>query len=72
MSGTGTGTPMPRSDPAIESANEGDTVLLLGKGDETFMYHEEGRVPWMGDNTAARECLDRILKPEDHHMSSAS
>ncbi len=57
---------------AIESANEGDTVLLLGKGDETFMYHEEGRVPWMGDNTAARECLDRILKPEDHHTSSAS
>ena len=49
---------------AIESANPGDTVLLLGKGDESFMYHEEGRVPWMGDNNAARECIHRLIDNE--------
>lgn len=44
---------------AIESANEGDTVLILGKGDEVFMYHENGRVPWKGDHNVARECIHR-------------
>lgn len=42
---------------AIESANVGDTVLILGKGDELFMYREFGREPWMGDNHAARHCI---------------
>ena len=56
---------------AIESANEGDTVLLLGKGDEVFMYHEQGRVPWKGDNMAARECLQRRLA-KDAAPESAS
>lgn len=46
---------------AIETANKGDTVLILGKGDEPFMYHEEGRVPWVGDNVAAKECVRRLL-----------
>lgn len=50
---------------AIESANEGDTILILGKGDENFMYHEEGRVPWIGDNVAAKECIHRLLS-DDH------
>lgn len=45
---------------AIEAANEGDTVLILGKGDEPFMYYENGRGPWVGDNNAARECLKRL------------
>ena len=42
---------------AIESANVGDTVLILGKGDELFMYREFGREPWMGDNHVARHCI---------------
>ena len=42
---------------AIESANVGDTVLILGKGDEVFMYREFGRKPWMGDNHVARHCI---------------
>lgn len=50
---------------AIEAANAGDTVLILGKGDEPYMYHEEGRVPWIGDNVAARECLHRLLADDD-------
>lgn len=44
---------------AIENANVNDTILLLGKGDEVFMYHEEGRVPWMGDHIAARDILHK-------------
>ena len=42
---------------AISSAQEGDTVLLLGKGDESFIYRENGRAPWVGDNVAAKECI---------------
>ena len=47
---------------AVQYAKQGDVILLLGKGDEVFMYHEHGRVPWTGDNVAARECiLERLL-----------
>lgn len=42
---------------AIESANEGDTILLLGKGDEPYLYTTEGRSPYIGDNVAAAECI---------------
>ena len=46
---------------AISSAQEGDTVLLLGKGDESFIYCENGRAPWVGDNVAAKECIQASL-----------
>ena len=39
--------------------------LLLGKGDEDFMYHENGRVPWKGDHHAARECIRRYYLGEN-------
>ena len=42
---------------AIESANVNDTVLILGKGDEVFMYREFGREEWMGDHNVARHCI---------------
>lgn len=42
---------------AIESANVGDAILILGKGDEVFMYREEGREAWLGDHIAARHCI---------------
>lgn len=42
---------------AIESANVGDCVLILGKGDEVFMYREFGREDWLGDHIAARHCI---------------
>ena len=44
---------------AIESAGAYDTVLILGKGDEVFMYREFGREPWLGDHNVARECIRR-------------
>lgn len=50
---------------AIESADEGDTVLILGKGDEVFMYRENGRAPWKGDHLVARECIRRYYFQEN-------
>ncbi|MDF9825339.1 UDP-N-acetylmuramoyl-L-alanyl-D-glutamate--2,6-diaminopimelate ligase [Breznakia sp. PF5-3] len=44
---------------AVEQANSGDTILILGKGDEPFIYRENGRAPWMGDHKAA---IDTIRK----------
>lgn len=42
---------------AIEQANADDTVLILGKGDEPFMYRESGRAPWIGDHNAAADTI---------------
>lgn len=42
---------------AVQTASTGDVILCLGKGDEVFMYHENGRVPWKGDNNVAKECI---------------
>lgn len=44
---------------AIEVANVKDTVLILGKGDETFIYREFGREPWISDPMAVREILHK-------------
>ena len=44
---------------AIEIASEKDTILILGKGDERFMYHEFGREPYEGDDTIAREVVHK-------------
>jgi UDP-N-acetylmuramoyl-L-alanyl-D-glutamate--2,6-diaminopimelate ligase len=49
---------------AIESANPDDVILLLGKGDEDFIYYANGREPWIGDNKAARECIERRMQEE--------
>ncbi len=51
---------------ALEIANEGDTVLILAKGNETYMYREFGREDWIGDDAACREILrDVILNKEE-------
>ena len=42
---------------AIDAAGPGDLVLLLAKGDETYMYYEHGREPYIGDNEAAVQAL---------------
>ena len=44
---------------AIEMANVQDTILILGKGDEEFIYSEYGREPWLGDQNAAKEILHK-------------
>lgn len=53
---------------AIEKANPGDTVLILGKGDEPFIYRENGRAPWIGDDEAAREAIREVLRPESDRI----
>ena len=47
---------------AIESANPGDCVLLLGKGDEPYIYRENGRAPYKGDNVIAKECIAKYCR----------
>lgn len=47
---------------AIELANKNDTVLLLGKGDENFLYTTWGRDKYLGDNVVARQCIKLFSK----------
>ncbi len=50
---------------AIESANPDDTVLILGKGNETFMNRDVS-VPWMGDDNASREIIHKYYFGEEN------
>ncbi|MCF0114463.1 MAG: UDP-N-acetylmuramoyl-L-alanyl-D-glutamate--2,6-diaminopimelate ligase [Erysipelotrichaceae bacterium] len=43
---------------AIEMASNKDTILLLGKGDEDYIYRDfNERRPYMGDDKAARDAI---------------
>lgn len=44
---------------AIESANVNDSVFILGKGNEVFMYTKDGKTPWIGDHIAAKRILHK-------------
>lgn len=46
---------------AINGAKKGDCILILGKGDEEYMYRQDGREPWMGDHVAARKAVHKLL-----------
>ena len=46
-------------------ANVQDTILILGKGDEEFIYSEYGREPWLGDQNAAKEILHKYYFDND-------
>lgn len=50
---------------AIESANPHDTVMILGKGNEVFMYREEGKVPYKGDHLIAKEVIQKYYLHEE-------
>ena len=54
---------------AIESANAQDTVLILGKGDEVFMYREFGRENWIGDHIVARDCIRKYYLQENEELA---
>ncbi len=47
---------------AVELADENDTILLLGKGDEQFLYREFGTESYLGDDRIAREVIKNRLK----------
>lgn len=42
---------------AVELADPRDTIMILGKGDEKFMYRDFGREPYEGDDEIAREAV---------------
>ncbi|MBQ1467094.1 MAG: UDP-N-acetylmuramoyl-L-alanyl-D-glutamate--2,6-diaminopimelate ligase, partial [Solobacterium sp.] len=44
---------------AVELADKGDTIIVMGKGDEKFMYGREGREPYRGDDVIAREVIHK-------------
>ncbi|CAM3571577.1 UDP-N-acetylmuramoyl-L-alanyl-D-glutamate--2, 6-diaminopimelate ligase [Erysipelothrix urinaevulpis] len=45
---------------ALSMAKSGDAVVLIGKGEEKFIYREFGKEEWMGDDEAARKVLRRM------------
>lgn len=50
---------------AIESANVHDTIMILGKGDEEFLYRDDERAPWIGDNNAVKEIIHKYYLCDD-------
>lgn len=50
---------------AIELANPKDTILILGKADETFIHREFGREYYMGDHKAAKEIIHHFYFHEN-------
>lgn len=50
---------------AIEIANKGDIILILGKGHEQFMASSIGNEPYPGDKYVAIEAINKIFKGED-------
>lgn len=50
---------------AVEIANEGDTILIMGKGDEKFIYRDFGREPYEGDDVIAEEVIRKYYLYEE-------
>ena len=42
---------------AVEMAEAKDTIIIMGKGDEKFIYREFGREPYEGDDAIAQEVI---------------
>jgi len=51
---------------AIELANTDDTVLILGKGNEEYIYRANGKEPWIGDVNAAELILEDTMKDKEN------
>ena len=53
---------------AIEIANTHDTIIILGKGNEKFMYYEEGKVDYQGDDIIAKYMIENYgIKGENEN-----
>lgn len=50
---------------AIELLNSGDTLLILGKGNETFMYQGLVKKSYNGDKNVAYKYMNKRLKEEN-------
>lgn len=52
---------------AIELANSGDTVLILGKGNEEYIYRQNGKEPWIGDVIACEQILKSLKEEKENY-----
>lgn len=52
---------------SIELADVNDTIIILGKGDEKFIYREFGREPYEGDDTIAHEVLRKYYFSKEEY-----
>lgn len=50
---------------AIEMVNDNDTILILGKGDEDFIYRENMTERYLGDDNVARQCIEKYYFQKD-------
>ena len=46
---------------AVMMAEKGDTILLLGKGSDRFILDKQGRVPYISDEVAAKNAIDKKM-----------
>lgn len=44
---------------AIELVNSSDTILILGKGSETYLYQEYGKEAYLGDDVVVKEVINK-------------
>ena len=49
---------------AVEMCAENDTIVIMGKGDERFIYREFGREPYEGDDVIARQVIRQFYLGE--------
>lgn len=47
---------------AVQAAEPGDCVLVLGKGAETYLDRVDGKHHWMGDVEASRQAVNAVLE----------
>ena len=52
---------------AIEIANKGDIILILGKGHEQFMASSIGNEPYPGDKYVALDAINKIFKGDEEN-----
>ncbi|NLY63063.1 MAG: UDP-N-acetylmuramoyl-L-alanyl-D-glutamate--2,6-diaminopimelate ligase, partial [Erysipelothrix sp.] len=52
---------------AIELANNGDIILVLGKGNDLYMALDSGKETYMGDVNIVREILKEYLQKENEN-----
>ena len=50
---------------AIDLLNSKDTLLILGKGDENFIYRNFGREPYSGDDVLATKYIKKRMEEEN-------
>ncbi|MBQ1448246.1 MAG: UDP-N-acetylmuramoyl-L-alanyl-D-glutamate--2,6-diaminopimelate ligase, partial [Erysipelotrichaceae bacterium] len=50
---------------AVDLMEDGDTLLILGKGDERFIYREFGKEYYDGDDVIVTEAIKKYLEERE-------